>query len=168
MSMKDQRLVSYSPTRSAIDGIDNLREEISQIIHSVESRYLSSPQVRVPLSEVNTPFCKGDGSKSHRVFDGNQLHVAGLRASLSEANRANSKLKEENTRLQSEINSMRRRSELNKEMKMMYSTQSKVARDQAKEIQSLKAELKSAAEERQRMVEEIGALTRIIKIKHLN
>jgi predicted RNase H-like nuclease (RuvC/YqgF family) len=140
-----------SPATLAITGIDQLREEISELLRSVEQKNRPS---QVPASPE---------PKKPSQIDNNKLHIIGLRSSLKAAQEKIEALTDENERLRRDIMNSKRTIET-KQMIAAATDCYKIGnREKTKIIGHLKEEIKMLKADKERMRDELATLSRIIK-----
>lgn len=141
-----------SPATLAITGIDQLRDEISDLLRSVEDR-------GKPLQGTLSP----DVKKSTTQIDNSKLHIIGLRSSLRAAQDKIESLTEDNTRLRREVLNSKRTIETKQMIQAATDCYKVGNKEKAKIINQLREEIKALKADKERMRDELSTLSRIIK-----
>jgi len=141
-------MMSQSPATLAMTGIDQLREEISDLLRSVEQRGQQAPASPEPKKVSNID---------------NRLHIIGLRSSLKAAQDKIESLSEENARLKRDILNSRRQIETRQMITAATDCYKIGNKEKTKIIAHLKDEVKLLKADKDRMRDELATLSRIIK-----
>ena len=141
----------------ATQGIDNLRDEIAELLKSVQLSKHQTDPVSSPKSTRST-----DHERS-TVIDNNKLHIIGLRSSLRAAQERIELLSEENARLKNELKNCRRTVETRKIIQTVADRYKIGNREKTKLVNHLKEEVKSLKSDKERMTNELATVSRIIK-----
>ena len=146
--------VMQTPSKLAITGIDQLREEISELLKSVEERNKPEANNENDLSRT---------TRKQSSIENSKLHIIGLRTSLKAAQDRIEELTEENARLRREAMGAKRQMET-KQIIMAATDCYKLGnKEKSKIILHLKDEIKVLKADKDRMRDELATLSRIIK-----
>ena len=140
-----------SPATLAINNIDKLREEITELLRSVEERTKVSETPTSPEPQKTTNI------------DNKKLHIIGLRSSLKAAQEKIEELSDENARLKREVANSKRTIETKQMIAAATDCYKIDNKEKAKIILKLKEEIKTLKADKERMRDELATLSRIIK-----